>query len=87
MELSNFELTKTNGKNAIDLEYFAEVDVTTETEILWWKKKETIRREIRREYAGSCTLRATENLRPAHRLKNWPGRGKPVQGKTYNELR
>jgi hypothetical protein len=52
MKLSNFELTKTKGKNALDLEYFAEVDVTTETGILWWKKSETIRREIRREFCG-----------------------------------
>lgn len=53
MKLSNFELTKTKGKNALDLEYFAEVDVTTETGFLWWKKNETTRREIRREFCGS----------------------------------
>lgn len=53
MKLSNFERTKTRGKNALDLEYFAEVDVTTETGILWWKKSETTRREIRRKYCGS----------------------------------
>lgn len=53
MELSNFERTKTKGENASDLEYFAEVDVTTETGILWWKKRETTRREIRREYLGA----------------------------------
>ena len=53
VKLSNFVLTKTKGRNILDLEYFAEVDVTTETGILWWKKRNTTRREIRREYCGS----------------------------------
>ena len=46
MKLSNFVLTKTLGKTPVDIEYFAEVDVTTG--VLFWKK--TKRREIRREY-------------------------------------
>lgn len=49
MNLSNFEMTDTKGKNALDLEYFAEVDVKTGA--LWWEK--TVRRKIRRTYAGS----------------------------------
>lgn len=48
MKLSNFTLTNTKGRSALDLEYFAEVDVTTGA--LWWKKTE--RKQIRREYAG-----------------------------------
>lgn len=52
MQLSNFVLTKTKGRNALDLEYFAEVDVTVVTGILWWKKTHTEIREIRREFGG-----------------------------------
>jgi hypothetical protein len=48
MKLSNFKLTETKGKNALDLQYFATVDVTTG--FLFWKKTRT--RTIRREYAG-----------------------------------
>lgn len=48
MKLSNFVLTKTKGNNALNLEYFAEVDVTTG--VMFWKN--TKRREIRREFAG-----------------------------------
>lgn len=48
MKLSNFVLTRKKGKNALDWEFFADVDVTTG--LLWWKKTE--RKEIRRKYAG-----------------------------------
>lgn len=48
MKLSNFVLTKTKGNNALNLEYFAEVDVTTG--VMFWKN--TKRREIRREFGG-----------------------------------
>jgi hypothetical protein len=48
MQLSNFVLTRKKGKGPVDLEFFAEVDVTTGA--FWWKK--TVRKEIRREYTG-----------------------------------
>ena len=51
--LSNFVLTKVKGTRPLDFEFFAEVDVSTTSGILWWKKTVTRRREIRREYAGS----------------------------------
>jgi hypothetical protein len=49
MKLSNFELIKTKGTNAIDLVYFAEVDVTTG---FCWPFKKTVRREVFRSYAS-----------------------------------
>lgn len=52
MKLSNFELTKTKGSSPTTWEYFADVDVTTESGMLWWKKSKTTRRQIRKEYAG-----------------------------------
>lgn len=48
MKLDNFELTRTKGQDARDLEFFAVVDVTTG--VLWWKK--ITRKEIWREYGG-----------------------------------
>lgn len=48
MKLSEFVLTRIEGKNPLDLEYFADVSVTTG--MLWWKKTE--RRKIYREYVG-----------------------------------
>lgn len=48
MKLSNFKLTETKGKNALDLQYSATVDVTTG--FFFWKKTQT--RTIRREYCG-----------------------------------
>jgi len=64
MQLSNFELVRTKGRNALDLEYFALVNVTIETGALWWKKKETTRREIRREFFGSWHFVETGKFTP-----------------------
>ena len=61
MKLSEFVLTHTKGKNALDLEYFADVSVTTGA--LWWKKTE--RRKIRREYAGSWHFVDTGEFTPS----------------------
>ena len=62
MKIDNFTLTKTKGKNALDWEFFAEVDVTTG--VLWWK--ETKRREIRREYVGSWHFTDTGEFVPGY---------------------
>ena len=48
MILSDFRLYKTEGNNALNKVFFASVNVTTG--MLFWKK--TLRRRIRREYAG-----------------------------------
>lgn len=50
--LSEFVLTHTNGKNAIDWVYFADVNVTTTAGALWWKEKHCERRKITRGYMG-----------------------------------
>lgn len=47
MILSEFVLTKVKGSRPLDLEYFADVTVTTGR--WWWKK--SIRKTIHREYA------------------------------------
>lgn len=52
MVLSEFVVTHTKGHNALDLVYFADVSVTTETGMLWWKKTHCVRRKISREYVG-----------------------------------
>lgn len=46
MQLSNFKLEKTEGKNNLDWKFFASVDVTTG--FLFWKKTE--RKQICREW-------------------------------------
>lgn len=48
MILSEYVLTKTSGTSPMNIEYFADVTVTTGS--LWWKK--ITRRTIHREYAG-----------------------------------
>lgn len=48
MKITEFVLTKTKGKSALDWEYFADVSVTTG--MLWWKKTE--RRKVCRKYAN-----------------------------------
>lgn len=70
MNLSNFVLTKTKGKNALDWEFFAEVDVTTVTGHLWWKKTDTVRREIRREYVGLWHFTDTGEYTPGAQAEN-----------------
>lgn len=71
MVLSEFVLTHTTGKNAIDIVYFADVTVTETSGILFWKKKQVKRRKIAREYCGfwyfvddgkSCPGLQAENL-------------------------
>ena len=52
MVLSEFVLTRCKGKRLLDLVYFAEVDVTTETGKLWWKKTQCDRRNIARKEFG-----------------------------------
>ena len=53
MILSDFVLTYTMGKNAIDCVYFADVRVTTTTGALWWKNTKTVNRKISCKYGGS----------------------------------
>lgn len=53
MKLSNFVLTHIKGRNALDLEYFAEVDVVKTTGALWWKKTTLERRGIHRTFMGA----------------------------------
>ena len=60
MVLSEFVLTHNNGKNALDLEYFADVSVITGA--LWWKR--TTRRKIHREYAGAWHFVDTGEFTP-----------------------
>lgn len=60
MKLSNFELVETKGRNALDWEYFAEVDV--ETGHFFWKTLE--RRRIRREFVGFWHFVDTGELTP-----------------------
>jgi hypothetical protein len=60
MKLSEFVLTHTKGKSPTDLEYFADVSVTTG--LLWWKKTE--RRKIRREYCGEWHFVDTGKFTP-----------------------
>ena len=52
MVLSEFVLTHTKGRNAIDWVYFADVSVTTETGALWWRRTSAVRRKITRHYVG-----------------------------------
>lgn len=69
MKLSNFQMIKVKGKNALDLEYFAEVDVTTGS--LFWKKTE--RRLIHRRYALAWRFADTGKFTPefqAEELEN-----------------
>ena len=60
MKLSDFVLTHTKGKSPLDLEYFADVSVTTGS--LWWKRTE--RRKIRREYIGAWHFVDTGKFTP-----------------------
>lgn len=66
MKLSNFKLVKTKGKNSLDYEFFAEVDVTTG--FLCWKKTE--RKIIRREYAGFWHFTDTGKHCPGFQAEN-----------------
>jgi hypothetical protein len=66
MKLSEFVLTHTKGKNALDLEYFADVAVTTGA--LWWKKCE--RRKIHREFAGSWHFVDTGTFTPCFQAED-----------------
>lgn len=60
MKLSEFVLTHTKGNSLMDLEYFADVSVTTGA--LWWKKTEC--RKIHRNYAGSWHFVDTGKFTP-----------------------
>lgn len=66
MKLSEFVLTHTKGKSPIDLEYFADVSVTTGS--LWWRKTE--RRKIRREFASLWHFVDTGESTPGLQAKN-----------------
>ena len=70
MQLKNFVLTKTKGRNALNLEYFAEVDVVTTSGILWWKKTQTVRREIRRVFCGSWHFTDTGKFCPGSQAED-----------------
>ncbi len=69
MKLSEFVLTETKGKNAIDWVYFADVTVTTETGALWWKKKHIDRTKITREYTGSWHFVDNGQFTPGHQAE------------------
>ena len=70
MEFSNFELIKTEGNNSLNLVFFAFVDVTTKSGILWWKKQTTIRRKIRRPYGGFWFFIDNGEFTPGHEIDN-----------------
>ena len=53
MVLSEFVMTNTKGRDALDLVYFADVTVATTTGVLWWKKTHVDRRKISRNYIGT----------------------------------
>ena len=61
MKLSDFVLTHTTGKHLLNLEFFADVSVTTGA--LWWKH--TARREIRRKYIGEWYFVDTGEFTPS----------------------
>jgi hypothetical protein len=78
MKLSELVLTHTTGKGPLDWVYFAEVSVTTETGILWWKKTHATRRKIIRKYAECwafidtgeyCPELQAENLERSYKAK------------------
>lgn len=66
MRFSNFVLTQKKGKNALDWEFFAEVDVTTGA--FWWKK--TNRKKIRRTYTSSWYFVETGEFTPGYEVES-----------------
>ena len=66
MTLSEFVLTHTKGKKALDREYFADVSVTTGA--LWWKRTE--RHKIRRDYTGFWHFVDTGKFTPGFQAEN-----------------
>lgn len=48
MKLSEFVLIHTTGRDRLDAVYFAQVTVTTDTGMLWWKRRRVERRTISR---------------------------------------
>lgn len=68
MILSNFVLIETKGNNALNWEYFAEVDVTTRG-ILFWKKK-IERKKIRKKFVGSWHFIDTGKFTPEYQAEN-----------------
>lgn len=70
MKLSNFRLTRVIGSNPIDLEYYADVDVTTIQGILWWKKIIVTRCNIRRKYVECWHFTDTGEFTPGMQAAN-----------------
>lgn len=66
MKISNFTLDEVKGSNALNIEYFASVDV--ETGFLFWKKKE--RKAIRREFAGHWHFVDTGKFTPDYEAED-----------------
>ena len=74
MKLSNFKLVETKGKNSLDWEYFAEVDVTTRGILFWGKRVDT--KKIRREFVGAWHFVDTGEFTPSFQAEKlaraWP---------------
>lgn len=68
VSFSDFVLTCTKGSNCLDWEYFAEVSVTIETGMLWWKRKTITRRKVSRTYAGHWFFVDTGEYTPGNEI-------------------
>lgn len=62
MILSNFVLARVRGTSAINLEYFAEVDVTV---TVFLGRSITVRKEIRRTFVGAWHFTETGEYTPS----------------------
>lgn len=69
MILSDFVMTRVQGRGPLDWVYFADVCVVTETGALWWKRKKTERRQICREFAGSWHFVDDGHFCPGHQAE------------------
>ena len=69
MILSEFVLTHTKGRNALDWVYFAAVSVTTTTGALWWKRTSCARRTIMRKYSGGWYFVDTGEFTPGYQAE------------------
>jgi hypothetical protein len=70
VEIRNFKLIETRGKNPLDWEYFATVDAITTTGALWWKKEQMQTRKIRKKFGGSWHFVDTGEFTPGQEVEN-----------------
>jgi hypothetical protein len=65
MRLSNFKLIKTSGNKIFEKKYLAEVDLTTTSGAWFWKKENTVRRTIGKEFIGFWFFTDTGEYTPS----------------------